>query len=552
MEGTTRRPRRFSGADLRSSLDKATQVLHKYRDAINALNVFPVPDGDTGTNMLLTMQSVNVRTRDLELESLSSVAREAACGALMGARGNSGVILSQFLGGFAQVIVNTDTCDGKTLSEALICGSTAAYSAVSNPVEGTMLTVIRELSNAAHKEASREDYDNVTNVFAAALQGARMALKKTPSQLRVLAKAGVVDAGGQGIVMIMEGFLAALKGEKISELEVEISTPSGNDLLEPVGINQAFQKASPEEPYGYCTEFIIENESMNVEEVRRKFEGMGDSTVVVGNSSLIKVHIHTFNPSDILNYGATLGTTSQVKVDDIDQQHQRFMAFHGNSSSAPELGVVAVTCGEGFAKLFEELGCHALVSCDRTMNPSVEELLDAADGTEAREVIILPNNSNVILAARQAVSISSKSLHYIPTTSMPQGIASLLAYSPDIPLERTMKAMQLAKRNVKTLEITAAVHNASISGAPVLQGQIIGLLEGSLMAIGDSVFDVLKMSLVGANLNAGALLTLYWGGNTCEADAQIDAEQLRASLPSHEVELVYGGHPSYYYIASIE
>ena len=552
MEETTSHPRRFNGEDLRNSLAKGTQLLHKYRDAINALNVFPVPDGDTGTNMLLTMQSVNVRTRDLELESLSSVAREAASGALMGARGNSGVILSQFLGGFAQAIVNTDACDGKTLSEALICGSTAAYSAVSNPVEGTMLTVIRELSNAADKEASREDYDNVINVLAAALQGARIALKKTPSQLRVLAEARVVDAGGQGIVMIMEGFLAALKGEKISHLEVEISAPSGNDLLEPVGINQASQKAFNKEHYGYCTEFIIENARMNVEEVRRKLEGMGNSTVVVGNSSLIKVHIHTFNPSDIINYGATVGTTSQVKVDDIDQQHQRFMAFHGTSSSAPELGIVAVTCGEGFAKLFEELGCHALVSCDRTMNPSVEELLDAADSTEAQEVVILPNNSNVILAARQAVSISSKSLHCIPTASMPQGIASLLAYSPDIPLKRTMEAMQLAKGNVKTLEITTAARNASISGTPVLQDQIIGLLEGSLMAIGDSAFDVLEKSLVGANLDAGALLTLYWGSNTCEADAQADAKQLRASLTSHEVELVYGGQPSNYYIASIE
>ena len=331
MEETTSHPRRFNGEDLRNSLAKGTQLLHKYRDAINALNVFPVPDGDTGTNMLLTMQSVNVRTRALELESLSSVAREAASGALMGARGNSGVILSQFLGGFAQAIVNTDACDGKTLSEALICGSTAAYSAVSNPVEGTMLTVIRELSNAADKEASREDYDNIINVLAAALQGARIALKKTPSQLRVLAEARVVDAGGQGIVMIMEGFLAALKGEKISHLEVEISAPSGNDLLEPLGINQASQKAFNKEHYGYCTEFIIENARMNVEEVRRKLEGMGNSTVVVGNSSLIKVHIHTFNPSDIINYGATVGTTSQVKVDDIDQQHQRFMGFHGTS-----------------------------------------------------------------------------------------------------------------------------------------------------------------------------------------------------------------------------
>ena len=551
MEGPIRKPERFSGGELREALAAGTQLLQRYRDAINALNVFPVPDGDTGTNMLLTMRSVDEQNSALDSEPISSVAQKAAHGALLGARGNSGVILSQFLAGFAQGLVDTDACDGKVLSEALVCGSKAAYSAVSKPVEGTMLTVIRELSIAAQEEALKDETD-VIEVWAAALQGARVALEKTPSQLPVLAEAGVVDAGGQGVVVLLEGLLGVLKGEEIGDLEVEISSPVGGDPLTRVGVSQEFLDATEAERYGYCTQFMIEGQGMDLAEMRGTLEEMGNSAVVVGDSSLIKVHIHTFDPDAILNYGTTLGTTSQVKVDDIDQQHQRFRELHRRASPPPELGVVAVTWGEGFAKLFKELGCHAVVPCGRTMNPSTEELLDAAHSTGARETVILPNNPNVILAAKQAVSISNKNLRYIPTSSIPQGVASLLAYSPEVPPERAIKAMETAIQGVKTLEITTAARNTRISGASVSRGQIIGLLEGELMAAGDSVFDVLKEGLLRADLTEEAILTLYWGGDTQESEAQMAAEQLGALLPGQEVELVYGGQPFYHYIASIE
>ena len=550
-EGQTRRLDRLNGQALRAALAAGTHLLERYCDAINALNVFPVPDGDTGTNMLLTMRSVDEQSLEPAFEPISTVAQKAAHGALLGARGNSGVIFSQFLTGFAQALDGVEACDAESLATALATGSQAAYSAVSNPVEGTMLTVMRELAIAAQERSASNGAD-VIDVWAAALEGARVALEKTPSQLPVLREAGVVDAGGQGVVVLMEGFLCVFKGERVEDLDVELCASTKSDLVEPATVSEEFLRATEAESYGYCTQFMIEGQDMDMEKLRKTLAEMGKSVVVVGDPSLVKVHVHTFEPDAILGHGASLGKTSQVKIDDIDQQHEGFLNIHREARQPPELAVVAVTWGDGFAHLFKDLGCHAVVACGRTMNPSTQELLNAARSTGAREVVVLPNNPNVILTAKQACAISKGSLNYIPTSTIPQGVAALLAYIPEVPPDKVIEAMKASISSVKTLEVTTAARDATISGTQVSRGQVIGLLEGELVTVGASPLGVLEESLFKTELPEGGVVTLYRGSEIAELEAQMAAERLKAVLPGQEVEVVYGGQPFYHYIASIE
>lgn len=534
-----------------AALAAGTRLLERYCDVINALNVFPVPDGDTGTNMLLTMRSVNEQDSDPGLEPISTVAQRAAHGALLGARGNSGVIFSQFLTGFAQALDGVEVCDPESLAAALAGGSQAAYSAVSNPVEGTMLTIMRELAIAAQEQSARNEAD-VIDICAAALEGARLALEKTPSQLPVLREAGVVDAGGQGVVVLLEGFLCAFRGERVEDLEVELSSSAKSNLAEPATVSEDFLRATEAENYGYCTQFMIEGLEMDLEKLRKTLAEMSKSVVVVGDPSLVKVHIHTFDPDAILGHGASLGKTSQVKIDDIDQQHQGFLKIHREGHQPPELAVVAVTWGDGFTHLFKDLGCHAVVACGRTMNPSTQELLDAARSTGAQEIVVLPNNPNVILTAQQACSIAPGELRMIPTSTIPQGVAALLAFSPEIPADQALRAMESSVKDIVTLEVTTAVRDTMMAGVEVKQGEVLARIDGKLAATGTSVMGVLEEGLLKAELPEGGVVTLYRGGEITELEAQTAAERLRAVLPGQEVEVVYGGQPFYHYIASIE
>ncbi len=536
---------------MKAALNAGTRCLQRYSEAINAQNVFPVPDGDTGTNMLLTMRSVDERLQALDTSSVSTVAQEAARGALLGARGNSGVIFSQFLTGFAKALDGTESCDAAALAGALASGSDASYMAVSQPVEGTMLTVMRELSTAAKGRAS-QDKPDVIGLWTEALKGARIALEKTPSLLPVLRDAGVVDSGGQGVVVIMEGFLCSFLGQDVDLLEVELSGPTGGGTVSLPTVSAEFLETTQSERYGFCTEFLIEGADIDLAALRSNLSQMGTSTIVVGDSSLAKVHIHTFDPDGVLGYGATLGQTSGVKVDDIDQGHQGFVALHSQPQQSLRLAVVSVAWGDGFANLFHDLGCHAVVPCGRTMNPSAQELLEAAQSTGAEEVVILPNNPNVILTAQQARSLSSKRLHFIPTSTIPQGVAALLAYSPDLPPEQVLRTMEASVKDIKTLEITTAVRDTVMAGVPVTHGQVIGLLDGGLVAKGTSISRVLQEGLLKAEPPEDGVITLYWGGDTQESEALEAVDPLKAALPGREVEVVYGGQPFYHYVASIE
>ena len=604
----------MDGNDLRNAFEAATHCLQRHRDAINALNVFPVPDGDTGTNMLLTTRSANEQSRQATSSSAGTVMAAIARGALLGARGNSGVILSQFFHGLELGLQGKDQFDGEDLARALELASESAYRSVSQPVEGTMLTVIRDLSLAACRDI--EDHDaakDVLSIWKTALVAGKESLSRTPMQLPVLREAGVVDAGGQGVVTFLEGAFRYLSGENVDELDLEICLPVYSDAaipgVSPVSlpsVQEEFLAATEDVLYGYCTQLLIEGQELHVDAIRQEMSTLAQSTVVVGNDSLVRVHVHAHDPGPVISYAVSLGTVGQVTLDNIDQQHREFVAlqrgepramkddvFEAKGAQAggvlataspvrPEiaaigitspLAVAAVVTGEGLVELFKGLGCAAVASGGQSMNPSAQELLEAAGSTGAKDVILLPNNPNVILAARQAATIAASSpglvneggepgpaLHVVPCRTIPQGVAALLAFNPYETLDGNLETMEKAIGTVTTIEVTRAVRPATIGGLTVEDGQFIGLLEDKLVAAGDSAVSVLQSALskaAGPEHSGGGpshyeLITLYWGREVQKAEAEEAAAQLREIIPGVETEVVYGGQPLYHYIVSLE
>ncbi len=614
-EGTAP-PSTVNGDDLRLAFEAATRYLERHRDAINALNVFPVPDGDTGTNMLLTMRSVNEESGKVTGASAGAVMAAMAHGALLGARGNSGVILSQFFHGLSRGFQGKDECDGEDLARAFGLASEAAQTSVSAPVDGTMLTVIRELSLAASKHAGGAgEARGALSVWQAGLEASKEALSRTPLQLPVLREAGVVDAGGQGIVTLLHGALRYLAGDNVDDLEPELCAPVGLDLSSVsiddtgttagasclrAGVQEEFLAATEHELYGYCVQYLIEGLGLDLDRIRGELSSIAQSTVVVGGETLVKVHGHAHDPGPLLSYGITLGAIAQVRIDNIDQQHREFiLAQHGQMSGsaggtsavgvdsisavgapgateAPGMGrgigtaVVAVAWGEGFARLFKGLGCSDVVIGGQTMNPSTQELLRAAGESGAENLVLLPNNANVVPAALQAASLARDTvspsssgpgpggldygitIHVVPSRTIPQGVAALLAFNPEGDLDENLRSMEMALSSVTTVEVTRAVRRATVNGVAVVEGQYIGLLEGELVTAGQSALQVLTEVLAKAEAREGQLVTLYWGQDMEEGQAGSDAARLRETLPDVEVEVVYGGQPHYHYIASLE
>ena len=592
----------LTGEELRTAFELATRFLERHRDSINALNVFPVPDGDTGTNMLLTMRSVNEESSKATDSSAAAVASAMARGALLGARGNSGVILSQFFHGLAQGLHGKDEIDGEDLAQAFKLASRAADKSVSKPVDGTMLTVLRELSlSASQRVGGRGGYGDVLSVWLVALEAAKVALSRTPMQLQVLSEAGVVDAGGQGVVTILEGAWRCLSGQDVDGAELDLCAPvytedsstaewSRTEGQPAVGatVQEEYLSSTEDELYGYCTQLLIHGRDLDVDKIREELSAMAGSTVVVGDDNLVKLHVHAYDPGPIISHAVSLGTIAQVTMDNMDEQHKGFVDLHRDRlsqtsmdpNSSPlrepdgrspvaEIGVLAVGWGEGIVRLFNGLGCGAVVAGGQTMNPSAGELLDAAGDVRAKEVILLPNNPNIIPAARQAASIRDGAsgaegsaeagapaqgirLHVIPSRTIPQGVAALLAFNPEGDLDSNLDAMDRALATVKTLEVTRAVRPASLGGVTVEEGQYIGLLEGEMVVAAGAPISALQQTLAKLEPTKGQLVTLYWGADMQESDAGDAAAILQEVVPGIEVEVVYGGQPLYHYIASLE
>ena len=547
-------PETLGGPELRRAFEAAIRCFERYRDAMNALNVFPVPDGDTGTNMLLTMRQA-AEEGDLSAEPTArEVLGHIARGAFLGARGNSGVILSQFLKGLAQGSHDKERLTAADMVHSLEEASTAAYASMSKPVEGTMLTVARELAQAG-RQALDGDASHPLLVLTAASAGGREALANTPALLPVLKEAGVVDAGGQGIVLLMEAMTACLAGQDVDSMEFEMCRPAdgtlGGTLDGAITIHQDYLDAAEQEEYGFCIQFMLEGDGLPLEELREWCAEVGNSVGVVGDNSLARVHLHAPDPDVVLTHAGSIGAVSGIHVDDMDQQREGFVAHHRGQAAQGELAVVAVAQGDGFAALFRELGCRAVVPGGQSMNPSTQQLLNAVKWL-GDNVVLLPNNGNVVATANQAVQAHGPGLHVVPSKTPTQGISALLAFNETEPLERNLEAMNEALGMVVTVEVTQAVRSTSVSGMPVQAGQFIALRDDELVAASDSANAVLVEALLKGDDISGCHVTLYWGADMQEANAMEAARLLTADGRDVEVEVHYGGQPFYHYIASLE
>jgi len=553
---------RIDGQDLRALFHAGYAWLERHHEIVNRMNVFPVPDGDTGTNMLLTLKRAWEEIAEESDTHVGRIMNRIAHGALMGARGNSGVIFSQIVRGMAKRLEHVSLLSSRELAEALKEGSKTAYRGVGKPVEGTILTVVKETAGAAEAAARLED--DLRFLFEHSLQAAQEALANTPNLLPVLKQAGVVDSGGMGFTYIWEGMTRALRGEIITRGTAQWEEAEA-DLSE-----------LPDE-WGYDVQYLIYLDKQNVAEddVRRHLEALGGESIVVGKvGDVIKVHVHGSDPGPFLSYGATLGHLDDIVVENMTLQTLRRKGKAPGPTSIPSepppaeavppahllaeaaaparVAVIAVSPGPGFDDIFRSLGVQEIVHGGQTMNPSTADILEAIDRVPQDEVIILPNNKNILMAAQQAAQVAEKRVKVVPSRSLPQGIAALLAFDPDADVDQNYEAMEGALENVTTGKVTVAVNDATINGLTVHKGDVIGLVEDGLVARGDSVDEVVLSVLEKMDAREAEIITLYYGHEVSEEEAQMMAEKIREAFPDQEVEVLYGGQPHYPYILSAE
>lgn len=526
----------------------STAWLEKSAPDIDAINVFPVPDGDTGTNMLLTMRSAMEESYRAGDSNVSDIAGAVAHGALMGARGNSGVILSQIFRGVAQELRQKETLCAADMARALRKADRQAYKGVAKPAEGTMLTVMRDAADAAERTAESTE-STVADVMEAAVEAARESVARTPALLPVLQEAGVVDAGGQGVFVVLEGALHYLKGEgEKLRYKKPLMVPSAVPLALRVGQ----LSAEREEPYGYCTEFIIEGERLDSDRIMSYLNRHGQSVVVVGNPRMVRVHIHTLDPGLVLKYGLSKGSLHQLKIENMDDENREFVAARRRESESGDIAIVSVASGRGQVEVFRSLGAAEVVEGGQTMNPSVRDILKAVEAVGSANVIVLPNNKNIVASASRVPSLTSKKVAVVPSASIPQGIAALLAFNFEQGFEQNVEGMAQAMQGVKTVEVTRAVRPAKIDGVKVRKGQAIGLLDDSLIVSGDAIDQVLIETIEKAAIGSAEMVTVYYGAGIGEARAKQAVEKLQLRYPAVQFEVVKGDQPHYYYIASVE
>jgi DAK2 domain fusion protein YloV len=508
--------------------------------------VFPVPDGDTGTNMTLTLHSAVDDIRESQATDVSKIAKFAAHGSLMGARGNSGVILSQIFRGFAKAVQGKAELTAADLAEALEEAANAAYRAVPKPTEGTILTVARASGRSA-AAAAAEPEATVVGVMQAAAAGARAAVERTPSQLRILRDAGVVDAGGYGLQIMFEGMLRSVEDAGAASVGLAISGPAQADM------------ELPEGGWGYCTEFLIHGDGLEVDEIREEIAALGNSVLVVGEPDLVKVHVHTDDPSRVVTLASTYGRLDRLNVGDMSTQHQRIKAGAGPpNATAPApsrangLGLAVVVAGSGLVEIFRGLGADAIVEGGQSMNPSTQDMLQAVDSLPYQEVILLPNNKNVVMAARQVAGLTQKKVRIVETLSVPQGVAALVAFSPERTVTENLEAMRDAASHVHTIEVTHAVRDTRSNGMRVKKGDVIALIDDKLSHAGTDIGEVVQKALEGIGAHGYELVTVYRGQQATDSEAERLTASIRDTYPRLEVELQSGGQEHYPFILSVE
>lgn len=529
---------------LRDFLVGGCAFLCENKEKVNALNVFPVPDGDTGTNMSLTMTSA---VKDLASKNtIDKITSALSNGALMGARGNSGVILSQIFRGFAGGLEGETVVTAKSFSNALQKGVDLAYKSVMKPVEGTILTVSKAVAKGAAHAA--ETSDDIIYMLEQAIEEGSVALANTPNQLPVLKEAGVVDAGGQGYLLILHGGLKALQGEDFSDFAVS----SGGAMVNPA------VKEEKEIVYGYCTEVLIKGHKLPVDLIRTYLSRQdGDCLLVVGSEDLVKVHFHTNKPYKVLEYGLKYGTLHDIKIENMRDQHSEltddfFKIEEEPKAPAMSCGVVAIANGDGLGELFTSLGAAEIICGGQTMNPSAEDLLNAIDKVNAKEIVILPNNSNIILTAEQAKKMAKKPVHVLPTKFITQGIGAMLGFNAEATGEENACAMAECMAEIKSGEVTFAVRDSSFEGKEISADDILGLKEGKIVAVGQDVQAVLRNLLQEMVTEDSTLISFYYGNGLTEEEASGLVAAVTADYSQMDVEVHCGGQPLYYFLVSVE
>lgn len=535
---------RLTGADLGQMLAMGVTLLEENAEMVNALNVFPVPDGDTGTNMLLTMQSAMEEIAKVPAADFGSVAHAAAHGALMGARGNSGVILSQILRGIARSADGKESIGAAELAAALKEGANTAYRGIGKPVEGTILTVARESADAAM--AASQEGRSLVQVLRRTLSAARRSLDLTPTLLSTLKDAGVVDAGGQGYLLILEGAQLYLTGDR---------TPSAATLSRPARkVGRESSAFDPTKDYGYCTEVLVRGEALHVDKIREQLEALGSSVIVVGEPDLVHIHVHTREPGEVINLASKLGAMDKIKIENMQLQHTSYLAQRNVERSAivEGIGVVVVAAGEGLSKVFRDLGACTVVHGGQTMNPSIEELVHAVVSCGRGKVILLPNNPNIVLTAKQSQALVQLDLKVVPTRSICEGVAAMVSFNPEAGLDANVDAMQAAALAVQTIEITRAVRSTKVNGLRIEEGQAIGLLDGTLVEASASMGDAAMMVLERARVSDHEMVTVYRGEGVSEEESRSLADSISERWPGVQLQVVDGGQPHYPYIISVE
>jgi uncharacterized protein len=524
----------------------ATDWLEQNADAINAINVFPIPDGDTGTNMFLTMKATMAAAEEAPTDSVGAVAEAMAEGALMGARGNSGVILSQIIRGLASGMAGKKQVGAVEFADSLTKATEAAYKAVTNPIEGTILTVCREAGEAALR-SSNSPVEDITSVLEEACDAARQAVENTPALLPVLREAGVVDAGGQGLYVMFEGALSYLQGVPLARTGAQ-----SFGTIDEQWLSQAHSLHGDGEAFGYCTEFVVTGGDLSLEAIRGRLEADGKSLLVVGDEKAIHVHVHTADPGAAISYATSLGSLARVKVENMELQHEELAARPHTSQYSGPISAIAVGVGSGIIDILRSVGASSVVEGGQTMNPSTATLVEAIAEAPTDSVVLLPNNKNIIMAARQAAELSDKDVAVVETKSIPQGIAALLALSQDQALEDNVRAMERAAREIRTAEICKAVRGVRLGEVEVVEGEYISIVDGELVASNPRRRDALEEVMRRMVSSDSSLATLYPGEEVADEDAQKAANDLSAAHPDVEIQVVRGDQPYYDYFVSVE
>ena len=540
----------LDGALLKRAFIGATNYLEKNKEEVNALNVFPVPDGDTGTNMSLTMQSAMKQVLNIEDSNVSKVATAASNGSLMGARGNSGVILSQLFRGFSDGLKGFDKADTKIIALAFKQAADTAYKAVMKPTEGTILTVAKECAKKAI-ELSKLENDIVT-FLKEVIEYGEIVLDKTPDMLPVLKEAGVVDAGGKGLLVILSGAFKAITTDGELIFESPISAKS-----KVISMDKTIDTSNIK--FGYCTEFIVNNTNESVEKFRNELSKYGDSLMVVGGDNFIKVHVHTNNPGIVLEKALGIGELNDIKIDNMRFQHRSLILSDDKDNTKnktnkidKKYSFITVAIGEGIENVFKDLNVDFVIPGGQTMSPSTEDILNAVEQVSGENIIILPNNGNIVLAAEQAKELSERKIYVFPTKTIPQGIAALLAFDQGSSIEENLENMKNAIENVKTGQVTFAVRDTEFNGKKIKKDDIIGICKGEIKSIGKEIQEVsldLLKNMVGDD---SGLITIFYGNNIDKESANKLADLAQDEFEDCDIEVVYGGQPLYYYIFSIE